>query len=355
MKLDRLKRVRASAMSGAFAASLATTVIIVSATGLHAQSGEDFFKSGTQLTMYVGSGAGGGYDQIARIVARHMSRFLPGNPTFVIKNMPTAGGVQAANFLFNAAPKDGSAILAATNLSMMLPVYDSPVAKYDPRKFEWLGSSGKQQGLCVTWKTSPIKTVEDAKKHEVTVSASAMTNNGGVYPEVMNTLFKTKFKTIAGYSTGNMELAVERGEVEGMCGYAYQSYEAIGSNWFRNKDVNVLVQTGIEKSPFLPDVPLARDLLTDPDDKAVLDLFVLPQEFGRPFIAPPGVPADRMAIYRSAFDQVMKDPQFLEEAKNQRVIIEALDNKETAALLDRLYSAPKNIHDRTAVFASRLK
>jgi tripartite-type tricarboxylate transporter receptor subunit TctC len=333
----------------------ASAMLVGFAGEVRAQSGEDFFRSNPQLTMYVGSGAGGGYDQIARLVARHMSRFLPGNPNFVISNMPTAGGVQAANLLFNSLPKDGTAILAGTNLAMMLPVYDSPVAKYDPRKFEWIGSSGKQQGLCVTWKTSPIKTIEDAKSREVTVSASAMTNNGGVYPQVMNSLFHTKFKIIAGYTTGTMELALERGEVEGMCGYAYQSYEAIGSNWFRNKDVNIIVQTGLEKSPSLPDVPLARDLLTDAEDKAVLDLFVVPQEFGRPFVAPPGVPADRMAIYRRAFEQVMKDPQFLEEAKSQRVIIEPLTAGEVQGLLDRLYSAPKAIHDRAAVFASKLK
>jgi tripartite-type tricarboxylate transporter receptor subunit TctC len=355
MKANRGVHLRASGMSGVFAGCMGL-VLATSFTGaLHAQSGEDFFKGTPQLTMYVGSGAGGGYDQIARLVARHMSRYLPGNPNIIVTNMPTAGGVQAANLVYNSSPKDGSVILAATNLSMMLPVYDSPVAKYDPRKFEWIGSSGKQQGLCVTWKTSPIKTIEDAKKREVTVSASAMTNNGGVYPEVMNTLFNTKFKIIAGYSTGNMELAVERGEVEGMCGYAYQSYEAIGSNWFRNKDVNVIVQTGLEKSPFLPNVPLARDLLTNADDKAVLDLFVLPQEFGRPFIAPPGVPADRMAIYRRAFEQVMNDPAFLEDAKKQRIIIEPLTDQEVTGLLDRMYSAPKNIHDRAAVFASQLK
>jgi tripartite-type tricarboxylate transporter receptor subunit TctC len=355
MKANSGSHLRACGMSGAFGACMGLVLATSFTSALHAQSGEDFFKSTSQLTMYVGSGAGGGYDQIARLVARHMSRYLPGNPNIIVTNMPTAGGVQAANLLYNSSPKDGSVILAATNLSMMLPVYESPVAKYDPRKFEWIGSSGKQQGLCVTWKTSPIKTVEDAKKREVTVSASAMTNNGGVYPEVMNSLFKTKFKIIAGYSTGNMELAVERGEVEGMCGYAYQSYEAIGSNWFRNKDVNVIVQTGLEKSPFLPDVPLARDLLTNADDKAVLDLFVLPQEFGRPFIAPPGVPAERMAIYRRAFDQVMKDPAFLEDAKKQRIIIEPLTDEDVSALLGRMYSAPKNIHDRAAVFASQLK
>ena len=124
--------------------------------------------------MYVGSGAGGGYDQIARFVARNLSRFLPGHPNFVIENMPTAGGVQATNFLYNSAPKDGSVILADTNSALALPIYNSPVAHYDPRKFEWIGSTGKQQAICLTWKTSGIKTLEDATKREVTVSATSV-------------------------------------------------------------------------------------------------------------------------------------------------------------------------------------
>jgi predicted outer membrane repeat protein len=319
-----------------------------------AQSAEDFFKKQERLTMYVGSGAGGGYDDIARFVARNLSRFLPGHPTFVIENMPTAGGVEATNFLYNSAPRDGSAILADTNASLALPIYDSPVAHYDPRKFEWIGSTGKQQAICLTWKTSGIKTLEDATKREVTVSATSVDQGPGIYPTILNTMFGTKFKVIAGYSTGGMPMAVERGEVDGLCGYAWQSYLANGSKWFVDKDVNILLQMGLAKNPDLLDVPLADDLLKNPDDKAVLDLIELPQEFGRPFIAPPGTPADRMAIYRQAFQAMVKDPQFLAEAKTQRVVIEPMDDKQIQALLTRAYSAPKNIHDRAAVFAAQM-
>lgn len=319
-----------------------------------AQSAEDFFKKAGQIRMYVGSGAGGGYDQIARLVARNLSRFLPGQPNIVVENMETAGGVQATNFLYNSAPKDGSVILADTNSALALPIYDSPVARYDPRKFEWIGSTGKQQAICVAWKTSGIKTLEDATKHVVTVSATAVNQGPGVYPSFLNALFGTKFKVIAGYSTGGMLLAVEQGEVEGLCGYAWQSYQAVGSKWFVDKKVNILVQTGLEKNPNLPDVPLADDLLKNPDDKKVLDLIVLPQEFGRPFIAPPGTPADRMAIYRQAFQAMLKDPEFLAEAKKQRIAIEPLDDKQIEALLTRAYTAPKNIHDRAAVFAAQM-
>ena len=319
-----------------------------------AQSAEDFFKKAERLTMYVGNDAGGGYDEIARVVARNLSRFLPGHPNFVIENMPTAGGVQATNFVYNSAPKDGSVILADTNSALALPIFNSPVAHYDPRKFEWIGSTGKQQAICVTWKTSGIKTLEDATKREVTVSATSVDQGPGIYPTILNTMFGTKFKVIAGYSTGGMPMAVERGEVDGLCGYAWQSYLANGSKWFVDKDVNILLQMGLEKSPDLAEVPLADDLLNNPDDKQVFDMILLPQEFGRPFIAPPGTPADRMAIYRQAFQAMVKDPQFLAEAKTQRIIIEPMDDKEIQALLTRAYTAPKNIHDRAAVFAAQM-
>lgn len=325
-------------------------------TGLaQAQSAENFFKKANHLTMIVGSGAGGGYDTIARFVARHLSRFLPGQPKFVIKNMPTATGVQASNFLYNSAPKDGSVILADSNSALALPIYHSTVAHYDPRKFEWIGSTGKQQAICLTWKTSGIKTLDDARKHVVTVGATVVSAGPAVYPKILNAMLGTKFKVIAGYSTGTLKLAVERGEVDGLCGYAWQSYLASGSKWFADKKVNILLQMGLKKNPDLPNVPLANDLIKNPLDREVLNMIVLPQEFGRPFVAPPGTPADRMAIYRQAFQKMVKDPQFLADAKQHRIIIEPTTAKEIQALLTRVYSEPKDVYDRAAVFAAQMK
>jgi predicted outer membrane repeat protein len=317
------------------------------------QSAEDFFKTAS-LSMYVGSGGGGGYDAIARLVARHMSRFLPGNPNFVIKNMPTAAGVASANFIYNSAPRDGSAILAAQNASLMLPLYNSAVAHYDPRRFEWIGSTDKQQAICVTWITSPIKTLADATRRDVPVAATGVSAGPGIYPKILNALFATRFKVISGYDTGSMRLAVEKGEVEGICGLAWQTYKAISFDWIESKKLNVLVQLGLEKNAELPDVPLAIDLLNNPDDRKVLELIVLPQEFGRPFLAPPGVPADRMAIYRKAFRAVLDDGQFRADSAKQRLSVEPLDDGQIRALLERAYAAPKTIHDRAAVFSAEL-
>jgi predicted outer membrane repeat protein len=343
------ERLRLRILRGA----LTVAVLAVLPTLARGQSAEEFFKTAS-LSMYVGSGGGGGYDAIARLVARHMSRYLPGNPNFVIKNMPTAAGVASANFIYNSAPRDGSAILAAQNASLVLPLYDSPVAHYDPRKFEWIGSTDKQQAVCATWFTSAIKTLADATKRDVPVAATGVSAGPGVYPKILNALFGTRFKVISGYDTGSMRLAMEKGEVEGICGLAWQTYEAISFDWIENKKLNVLVQLGLEKNAELPDVPLALDLLKDPDDRKVLELIVLPQEFGRPFLAPPGVPADRMALYRKAFRAVLDDAQFRAESQRQHLSIEPVDDRQIEALLARAYAAPKPIHDRAAVFSAEM-
>jgi tripartite-type tricarboxylate transporter receptor subunit TctC len=334
--------------------ALAIIALPVLMGAARAQSAEDFFKKAGRLTMYVSSDAGGGYEQIGRFVASNLSRFLPGHPSFVIENMPTAIGIEASNFFYNSAPRDGSAILADTNSALALPIFDSPAAHYDPRRFEWIGSTGKQQAICVTSKASEIVTLQDAAKREVTVSTSSVNSGPGVYPTILNSLLGTKFKVIAGYSPNAEILAVDRHEVGGLCGYAWESFQARGSKWFVDKSVNVLAQIGISKSLDLPDVPLVEDLLKNPDDKAMLNLIVLPQEFGRPFVAPPGTPADRMATYRRAFQAMVKDPQFLADAKSQRIIIEPRDDKEIEALLTQAYTAPKAIHDRAAAFAAQM-
>ena len=333
---------------------LSASLVSASTTMACAQSAEDFFRNANQLKMWIGSGAGGGYDLTARFVGRHLSRHLPGQPSFIFENIANASGIQAANSLYNIAPKDGSVIMAGTNASLALPIYRSPVARFDPRKFEWIGSTGKQQAICVTWKGSGIATIDDARKRVVPVSATGVSAGPGVYPVILNSVLGTKFKVITGYSTGEIPLAVERGEVDGLCGYAWQSYQANGTRWFDDQRVNILVQMGMSKNPDLPDVPLAKDLIAAQEDKDMLDMIVHPQEFGRPFLAPPGVPAARMAIYRRAFQDMIADPEFIADAKKHRVIIEALDNKAIMDLLNKAYSAPKAVYDKAAYYAAQM-
>jgi predicted outer membrane repeat protein len=354
LRLERFMKLRSAPSRRSLAkALLATLAIAALPAAAFAQSAEEFFKTAT-LSLYVGSGGGGGYDAIARLVARHMSRHLPGNPNFVIKNMPTAAGVAAANFIANSAPRDGSAILAAQNASLLLPLYGSPVAHFDPRKLEWIGSTDKQQAVCATWVSSPIRTLEDAKTRDVPVAATGVSAGPGVYPKILNALFGTRFKVISGYDTGSMRLAMEKGEVDGICGLAWQTYKAISYDWIENKRLNVIVQMGLTPNAELPSVPMAVDLLNSADDRAVLELIALPQEFGRPFVAPPGVPLERMAAYRQAFRAVLADPRFRAEVVAQHLGIDPLDDAQIQALMARAYAAPKAIHDRAAVFAAEL-
>lgn len=316
-----------------------------------AQSGSDFFDKVGRITMIVGSDAGGGFDQIARLVTRHLARFLPGNPAFVVQNMPTALGVQASNYLYNNAPRDGSVLLANSNSAISLPIFGSAAALYDPRKFEWLGSTGKQQAICFTSKASGITSIADARKRVVTVGTNAVNDHGGVYPKILNELMGTQFKVIAGYSTGGRNLAFERGEVDGLCGFAWQSFQAIGVPWFANKQVNMLMQMGRTKNADIPDVPLASDFFKSQEDREVFDLISLQQEFGRPFVAPPGTPAPVMAIYRRAFETMVADKPFLEEATTLRIPIEAMTAAEVGALLEKAYAAPKAVLQRATAYA----
>jgi tripartite-type tricarboxylate transporter receptor subunit TctC len=319
-------------------------------TGAHAQTVEEFYKK-TPLSVYVGSGAGGGFDEIARVFSVHFARHLPGQPSVIIKNMPGAGGLLNVNFMYAQAPRDGSAIAAPFNTVFLLPLFGDPAAKFDARKFTWIGSLDKQTGTCVVWHTSNIRTLEDASKREVQVGATGVNATPAIFSNLMNTLFGTRFKVISGYTTNEMRFALERGETEGVCGLAWQTYKAVQPGWIENGLIRPIAQMGLVKNRDLPDVPLAIDLLKDPADRNVFELVVLPQEFGRPFIAPPGIPADRAAAMTKAFAQTLTDPAFLADAARIRLSLDPLTGEEIMRLLDEAHGAPKDVIDRAAKFS----
>ena len=202
---------------------LTATVLCALVGSAFSQTADDFFKKVGHITLYVASDAGGGYDQIGRFVAQNLTRFLPTHPPIIVDNMPGAGGVKASNFVYSSAPKDGSVILADVPSALALAIFDSPVTYYDPRKFEWIGSTTRNQAVCITWKTSGMKTLEDARSRVVTVGATAINESTSSYPIVLNALLGTKFKVVTGYSGGGMLLAMQQGEVEGQCGYYWQT------------------------------------------------------------------------------------------------------------------------------------
>ncbi len=339
-----------SRLQRAMRALAAIAATLLCAAAARAETVEEFYRR-TPLTMYVGSGAGGGFDEIGRVFVAHFAQHLPGNPAVVVKNMPGAGGLLNVNFMYNSAPKDGSAIAAPFNTVFMLPLFGDPSAKFDPRKFTWIGSLDKQTGTCVVWHTSSAHTLEDAEKRDVLVGATGLGATPAIFSNLLNTLFHTRFKIISGYSTNEVRFAMERGETEGICGMAWQTYKAITPDWVAQGKIRPIAQMGLVPNKDLPNTPMALDLLPPGPDRDVFELTVLPQEFGRPFIAPPDIPEDRAAAMRQAFAETLVDPAFLEDAAKIRLSLDPLTGDQIKALLDRAYAAPKDVIERAAKFS----
>lgn len=304
---------------------------------------------GKTLRMIIPSGAGGGYDAYARVLASHLEKHLPGKPTIVNQNMPGASGMIATNWAAtDAAPKDGSVLVATYNALLMEPLFGNEKAKFDPRKFEWIGSMGKQQQVCVTWHTSPIKKIEQAKDREVIVSATGVTGNSATMPKVLNATLGTKFNVVTGYTTPESRLAVERGEAEGICGLSYSTLKASNADWIVNKRINVLVQTGATPQLGLEQVPLLINLISDTDTKKALEILSYPEEMGRPFFMPAGTPKEYVEVMRKAFDATLRDPAFLAEAERTRLEIEPVSGAEMEKMIKRAYETPKALIERAA-------
>jgi tripartite-type tricarboxylate transporter receptor subunit TctC len=328
------------------ATTLAAAVLVSLSVTLpspgHAQSVEQFYK-GKNLRFIIPSGAGGGYDAYSRLLARHIGDNIPGKPRVVVENMPGASGMTATNWLYNAAPKDGTVIGGTYNTLLTEPLFGNAEAKYDPTKFEWIGSITTQYNSCMVWATSPIKSIDDAKKQEVKVSTTGMTGNSAKTPIMLNMLLGTKFKVIAGYSTTEMRLAVERGEVDGICGFSYDTYEAANPEWLADKKIRFILQSGNKPVKQLADVPLLINYVKDPKDKAALQLLGVNEHLGRPHMMPPGVPKYLADAMRRAFDATMKDPKFIDEAQKLHIDPDPMTGEEMAKELKEAYASPKDV------------
>lgn len=328
--------------------SFTAALVMLGYPGQHA-SGQTTtrFYAGKAIQLIVASGSGGGFDTYSRTLARSLPKHIPGQPTIVIQYMPGATGITAANHLYNVAAKDGTVIGALSNSNLLEPLFGNKNAKYDPLQFSWIGSIGKQRAICVTWHTSSIKSWDDAKARVVNVSATGATSNNATLPRLLNHLTGSQFKVITGYSTSGMRLAMEKGEVEGICGLSYQTLIASAPQWFQKKQLNIIGQIGLGESPLVPGVPNVLDLVKNPMDREALTLLVTPQEMGRPHVAPPNVPADRLQILRAAFDATMTDPEFLADAKKLKMMIEPVTGVEMHSLLTKAYATPRPVVART--------
>jgi len=314
-----------------------------------AQSVADFYK-GKTLTIYSGHSAAGAYSAYARLLEMHIEKHIPGNPTTVLKIMEGGTGLTLANFLYNVAPKDGLAFGIFHERMGLEPLVAPRGTQFDGRKFTWIGSMAKQTSVCFTWHESKVKTVDDAKKLSIPVGSDAAAASDSVMPRMMNAMLGTKFQIIRGYSGSEIPLAMERGEVEGRCGFGWASLKTTRPNWIAEKKLNMLAQFSFKAHPELPNVPLMMDLVQKPEDKRALELIFATQEMGRPFAAPPSIPADRAAALRKAFQDVVKDPALLADAQKQNIEIDTISGEEITDLLLRLYETPKEIVERVNAF-----
>ncbi|HWG05583.1 MAG TPA: tripartite tricarboxylate transporter substrate-binding protein, partial [Beijerinckiaceae bacterium] len=313
----------------------------------HAQSAADFYK-GKDLRLIIPDDAGGGYDAYSRLLARHLGDHIPGNPHIVAENMSGASGLRAANYLYNQAPRDGTVMGSTYNTLLTEPLLGDTATQYDPTKFEWIGSITTQYNACMVWNTSPIKTIQDAMKQEVKVSTTGLSGNSAKMPLMLNMLIGTKFKVISGYSTTGMRYAVERGEVDGICGFSYDTYEAANPEWLLDNKIRFILQDGPKRIKELPNAPLLSELVKDPKDQAALKVLDVDEAVGRPQMFPPGVPHYLVEALRTAFDETMKDPKFLDDAHRMHIDPEPMSGKDAAKEIEAAYAAPKDVVARAA-------
>ncbi len=332
-----------SAFTGlALALSLATTSLA------HADAVADFYK-GKTIELHIGYTAGGGYDVYGRIVARHMGRHIPGNPQIVPKNTPGAGSLRAANWLYAAAPKDGTALATVARGAAFDPLLGVSAAQFDGNKFNWIGSANDEVSVCVSWKDSGIATYNDLLTKELVVGGTGPTADTDQFPKVMNAILGTKMKLIPGYPGGNdISFAMERGEVKGRCAWSWSSIVTTRMHWYRDRTINVLIQLALQKHPDLPDIPLIMDLAKTDEERAMMTLVFARQTMGRPFMAPPGVPADRIAALRKAFMDTMKDKEFVAEAEKAQLEITPVSGEALQALVAKGYATDPAITKRVA-------
>lgn len=319
----------------------------LAATPASAQSLADFY-AGKKVSMVIGFGPGGGYDLWGRTVARHMGNHLPGKPNFVPENMPGAGSFNAANHLFNVAPKDGTAIGIIARDAPLGPLTGAQGARFDALKFTWIGSPTAETNVCIAHKNAPVKTLAELQQKELVIGDTGAGTGTYTYPRVLNAMLGTKFKIIGGFpSSSDVFLAMERGEVYGIC-ESYDSVVGKRPNWIKEGTINLLFQGGAEPNPQLKGVPFILDAAKTEEQKQALTFVYSGQGIGRPFVAPPDMPADRIKALREAFDATMKDPAFLEDAKKQKLDVEPVAGDHILAILKTLYATPKPVIDKVA-------
>jgi tripartite-type tricarboxylate transporter receptor subunit TctC len=318
-------------------------------TAAQAQGSASFYK-GRTINVICGFAAGGGYDAYARLISRHMGRHVPGAPQMIVQNMTGAGSVRAANYVYVNAPKDGTVIAAVNQNMPMYQLLGGAAAHFDAAKFNWLGSIVSSNGILTTWHTSATKTLKDAFQRETIMGGSGTNSDSHIFPTLLNNLLGTKFKVINGYSGGSADinLALERGEVEGRGGNSWASLISGNPDWIKERKLNYIIQFGLVPEPAIPGVPLLQDVVASAEDKEIAFLIGLPIAIGYAYWLAPEVPKDRMADLRAAWSLMLKDAAFMEEARKAGLQIKPQDASELEEVVRKAVNLSPQTLNRAA-------
>jgi tripartite-type tricarboxylate transporter receptor subunit TctC len=328
--------------------SIAVAICLVSCLAsapacAQAQDGAPFYR-GKTIRIVISTGVAGGYAEYARVIAEHMGRHIAGSPGFIVQSMPGAGGLQAANYLFTQAPQDGTTIGIVHSSVPLAPLWGSKGVRFDTLKFNWLGSLDRVDGMCISWNASPIKTWADMLTKEMTVGSSGAGSQMETYPAILNKLFGTKIKVIAGYKDGvAVYIAMERGELDGRCGGQLTVIKSTRPHWLTERKIQVPILIAQKRSAEFPDTPTVMEFVKDEPTRQQLDLVMLTQGLDRPVMLPPGVPAERVRELRAAFDATMADPAFRADIERRNLHIDPVPGEEMAKAFERAFALPPEI------------
>jgi tripartite-type tricarboxylate transporter receptor subunit TctC len=329
------------------ALGLAAAMALAATSSAFAQTPAEFYK-GKTVELDISSSVGGGYDIHGRLLARHMTKYMPGNPIFVPKNVEGAGGLRLANLLYNTAPRDGTVFGIIYRSTAFEPLFGNKAAQIDATKFTWIGSASNEVSICVAWHTTGVTSINDIMSKELVVGSTGPGADTYQFAKIINGVFGTQMKIINGYPGGNeIVLAMERGEVGGRCGWSWSAVKATRMSWLDDKKMHVFLQMALTKHPDLPNAPLILDLAKTEEQKSIIKLVFARQVVAWPYVAPPGVPPDRAEALRKAFLDTMKDKDFLAEADKAKLEILPVSGEEIHKLIVELYATPTEVVQKT--------
>lgn len=298
------------------------------------------FYGGKLLTIIVSAGSNGAYTQTARILSKYLTKYLPGHPPFIVKNMPGAGHVLATNYMYVQAPRDGTFIATIGSAIPLHQTLDGRGVRFDARNFNWLGSTGISNQMGLVWHTAGIETIDDAKNRDVITGATGAGAGTAIFPTVLNSVIGTRFKLVIGYArNSDIDLALERGEVQSHHSYSYSSLMQSHPDWIQEQKVKFLYQVGLDAKTGAPGIPLMTDLAENEEQRQIFNLMTIPSVLGRLYLAPPEIPDDRLNALRAAFSDSIDDPAFVAESAKLGLDLFPLTWREVSGLVDSLVNS----------------